>query len=118
MVNITKEETIMERQWAIYVAQAAQPVFEGDFEELKELMEEGIENETGIMMMIETDEEAEDEDGNEYFAFYLHSDNEEDRTEEELQQMEEEYGLKVQDSIKNQHDAICKMMHIVKIEEV
>lgn len=83
----------------------------GTVEQIREEVEEKLQDLLGFFIMLEASDDNEDEEGNDVVHLYLHTDNEEDRTEEEIKKMEE-LGLNLYDTEENQHQAICRILGI------
>lgn len=83
----------------------------GTAEQVRIEVEEKLQDALGFLIMIESNDEDTDDEGKPVFRFYLHSDNDEDRTNEEVKQMAD-LGLKLHDTEENQSEAICRILGI------
>lgn len=83
----------------------------GTAEQVREEIEEKLEDALGFFVMIEHNDEEIDEHGNHQFRLYLHTDNENDRTDEEFRRLDE-LGIRASDSEEAQHKAICAVLGI------
>jgi hypothetical protein len=83
----------------------------GTAEQVRIEVEEKLQDALGFLVMIESNDDDTDDEGKPVFRFYLHSDNEEDRTEDELKKMAD-LGLRFYDTEENQSEAICRILGI------